>query len=172
MCPNQVWEPQDTYHHGEEQGSSRNSLLAVDNNTSLEREGEKDESGMDMAWGPEMTQQSWSLAAVGSFPPKDKGSDYLGVPAWARPYYPGKDTCPALEILLSPCHLSMCEDLQDSLGNLHFMRDLSAQKNKYNLHRERSKDKCLTDVTIPNFKSGFKMCAAKVAKRSDSHWFM
>ena len=82
--PSQVWEPQDTYQHAEEQGSSRNSLLAVDNNTSLESV--KDESGMDMPRGPEMTQQSWSQAAFGSYPPKAKDSDSPGVPALAQPY--------------------------------------------------------------------------------------
>lgn len=37
----------------------------------------------------------------------------------------------------------MCEDLGDSLGNLHFMTDLLTQKKKCNLYAEQSKTKCL-----------------------------
>lgn len=48
---------------------------------------------------------------------------------------PGKDTCPALEVLVNPCHLSMYEDLGDSLGNLHFMKEVSTQKSKCSIHR-------------------------------------
>lgn len=41
---------------------------------------------MDMPRGPEITWQSQSQAAVGSFPSKTKDSDYPGVPAQAQPY--------------------------------------------------------------------------------------
>lgn len=74
---------------------------------------------------------------------------------------PGKDTCPALGILVSPCHLSIYEDLGDSLGNLHFMKDLLTQKNKCNICREiflKRGKKSLTDITTLSFKSGFMMC--------------
>lgn len=87
---------------------------------------------------------------------------------------PGKDTCPALGILVSPCHLSIYEDLGDSLGNLHFMKDLLTQKNKCNICREiflKREKKVWQILPLWVSKVG-SWRARKLAKSSDSHWLM
>lgn len=67
---------------------------------------------MDMPWGPEMTLVSACCWLISS---QSKGFRLSRSPCTSTALLPvpGEEACPAFEILLSPCHLSMHEGLAD-----------------------------------------------------------
>lgn len=129
---------------------------------------------MDMPWGPEMTLVSACCWLISS---QSKGFRLSRSPCTSTALLPvpGEEACPAFEILLSPCHLSMHEGLADREPCASYK---TFQPNKHKVSCKATEKK--TDVwqMLPCWVSKADLCHVKKKRKkknwqsSDSHWAM
>lgn len=129
---------------------------------------------MDMPWGPEMTLVSACCWLISS---QSKGFKLSRSPCTSTALLPvpGEEACPAFEILLSPCHLSMHEGLADREPCASYK---TFQLNKHKVSCKATEKKQMSDRCYhAEFQK--RICAMWKKKKkkqnwqsSDSHWTM